>query len=73
MDMIEAKQTKPTIHPAIEQDSLTGYVNILARLMNLSRLKLDTFSGAPDECDVFVTMFDEVVGPVTTDPAAKLI
>ena len=43
MDLIEAKQTKPVIQPAIEQDSLTGSVKILARLMNLSPLKIDTF------------------------------
>ena len=52
MDLIDAKQTKPTIQPSIEQGSLTGYVNTLARLMNLPPLKLDTFSGAPDEYDV---------------------
>ena len=73
MDLIEAKQTKPTIQPVIEQDSLTGSVNTLARLMNLPPLKLDTFSGAPDEYDVFVSTFEEVVGRITTDPAAKLI
>ena len=73
MDLIEAKQTKPTIQPVIEQDSLTGSVNTLARLMNLPPLKLDTFSGAPDEYDVFVSTFEEVVGRITTDPVAKLI
>ena len=73
MDLIEANQTKSAIQPVIEQDSLTGSVNTLARLMNLPPLKLDTFSGAPDEYDVFVSTFEEVVGRITTDPAAKLI
>ena len=54
MDLIESKETKPTIQSAIEPDSLTGSVNTLARLMNLPPLKIDTFSGAPDEYDVFV-------------------
>ena len=60
MDLIEANQTKSAIQPVIEQDSLTGSVNTLARLMNLPPLKLDTFSGAPDEYDVFVSTFEEV-------------
>ena len=71
MDLIESNQTKPTIQPVIEQDSLTGSVNTLARLMNLPPLKL--FSGAPDEYYVFVSTFKEVVGRITTHPAAKLI
>ena len=41
-------------------------------MMNLPPLKLDTFSGAPDEYDVFST-FEEIVGRITTDPATKLL
>ena len=41
--------------------------------MDLPPLKLDTFSGALDEYDVFVSTVEEVVGRITTDPDAKLI
>ena len=41
--------------------------------MNLPPLQIDTFPGAPDGYDVFFTTFEEVVGRVTTDPAAKII
>ena len=38
MDLIEANQSKPPIQSAIEQDIITGYMNTLARLMNLPPL-----------------------------------
>ena len=41
--------------------------------MKLPQLKFDTFSGAHDEYDIFVSTFVEVVGRIITDPATKLI
>ena len=45
----------------------------LGHLINLPPLVLQTFSGEPDEYDNFIVTFNEVIGNVVTDPAARLL
>ena len=45
----------------------------LGHLINLPPLELQKFSGEPDEFDEFIATFNEVVGNVIPDPAAKLL
>ena len=45
----------------------------LAQLMSLPPLKIEIFDGSPDDYDTFISTFEEVIGRVTSDPAAKLI
>ena len=45
----------------------------LGHLINLPPLELQKFSGEPDEFDNFIATFNEVIGNVISDPAAKLL
>ena len=45
----------------------------LGHLINLPPLELQKFSGEPDEFDNFIATFNEVIGNVIPDPAAKLL
>ena len=48
-------------------------VRTLAHMINLPPLKIETFTGTPEDYDSFVATFNEVVCRATNDPAAKLI
>ena len=45
----------------------------LGHLINLPPLELQKFSGEPEEFDNFIATFNEVIGNVIPDPAAKLL
>ena len=45
----------------------------LGHLINLPSLELRKFSGEPEEFDDFLATFNEVIGNVVPDPAAKLV
>ena len=45
----------------------------LSHLINLPSLELRKFSGEPEEFDDFLATFNEVIGNVVPDPAAKLV
>ena len=69
IDLLEPDRARFADEPVVKNGSLAT----LAQLMNLPPLKIETFSGMPEEFDVFITTFDEVVGRVTPDAAARLI
>ena len=54
-------------------DTSVESVISLAQLMSLPPLKIEIFDGSPDDYDIFNSTFEEVIGRVTSDPAAKLI
>ena len=56
-----------------KHDCQNESLQALAHLVNLPPLKIETFSGSPDDFDTFITTFDLIVGRVTKDSAAKLI
>ena len=66
-DMLPQKQLKQELNGKHESFKTLGH------LINLPPLELKRFSGDPDEFDDFVTTFNEVIGNVISDPAAKLI
>ena len=66
-DMLPQKQLKQELNGEHESFKTLGH------LINLPPLELKRFSGDPDEFDDFVTTFNEVIGNVISDPAAKLI
>ena len=45
----------------------------LGQLINLPPLQIQKFSGEPEEFDNFIATFNEVIGKVISDPAAKLL
>ena len=66
-DMLPQKPLKQELNGESESFKTLGH------LINLPPLELKRFSGDPDEFDDFVTTFNEVIGNVISDPAAKLI
>ena len=66
-DMLPQKPLKQELNGEHESFKTLGH------LINLPPLELKRFSGDPDEFDDFVTTFNEVIGNVISDPAAKLI
>ena len=66
-DMLPQKQVKQELNGEHELFKTLGH------LINLPPLELKRFSGDLDEFDDFVTTFNEVIGNVISDPAAKLI
>ena len=54
-------------------DTSVESVISLAQLMSLPPLKIKIFGGSPDDYDIFIFTFEEVIGRVTSDLAAKLI
>ena len=65
-DMQLQVQLRPELHS--EQSFKT-----LGHLINLPPLELQKYSGEPEEFDSFITTFNEVIGNVVSDPAAKLV
>ena len=66
-DMLPQKPLRQELNGESESFKTLGH------LINLPPLELKRFSGDPDEFDDFVTTFNEVIGNVISDPAAKLI
>ena len=57
----------------IQESNYEQSLKSLGHLINLPPLELKKFSGQPDEFDNFVTTFNEVIGNIVSDPAAKLL
>ena len=54
-------------------DTSVESVSSLAQLMSLPPLKIEIFDGSPDDYDILISTFEEVIGRVTSDPVTKLI
>ena len=57
----------------IQESNYEQSLKSLGHLINLPPLELKKLSRQPDEFDNFVTTFNEVIGNVDSDPAAKLL
>ena len=69
IDLMESKEARVSSKVVTNDESVIS----LAQLMSLPPLKIEIFDGSPDDYDTFISTFEEVIGRVTSDPAAKLI
>ena len=69
IDFMESKEARVSSKTDTSVESVTS----LAQLMSLPPLKIEIFDGSPDDYDIFISTFEEVIGRVTSDPVAKLI
>ena len=69
IDLMESKEARVSSKTDTSVESVTS----LAHLMSLPPLKIEIFDGSPDDYDIFISTFEEVIGRVTSDPVAKLI